>query len=1097
MIAACLLLAFSTTQLSAQTPAAASSRTAQQSKQISISGKIVDSKNEEVIGATIGLKGTSNGTISDLDGAFTLNNVPSDATLTVSYLGYKTQEIKINGKQVFNIILQEDATALDEVVVEVGYGKVKRANLLGAVSNMTAEDIKDIPTANLSETLYGRLAGVGVSVNNGTPGSSPRITVRKSSSYNAGTQEPLYIIDGIDRGIGVEGQSFFDILDPNDVESISVLKDASAAVYGARGAGGVVLVNTKKGKEGKAKLSYSGSFGISDRTSFPELMSGAEHARFINDGLDSYYGRNTAEFMNMSVEDFRTASRLVYDPANQIDNRGDFFNSAELIEAGRRNYDWLDKYWSSSTTTKHNISLSGGSKDLTYFTSLSYLQQDGNIGNFNIEQYSFRVGLEAKLVAGLKGSFSMDMNTKTKKVPFNRQDSSDGTMKSTFQSLMRTPRWMPYEVNGQSVFYQGMPESGNEIAHIAGIEDSYSKSKANNASFNIAFTYDFSHIKALEGLTAKVSYARTESNSRNRSYRVPYILHELAGSDAGSNIPSISDFAINDDGTIKTREIPNGNRFQTSSNYSQNYQFNLGINYSRTFDKKHNLHVMLNYEESQSRGDNFNVFQEGINIYDWEKYAAFGGLIDRGNGYGYGARRGYIGRLNYDYQGKYLVESAFRYEASHRFPKHSRWGFFPSGSVGWRISEEDWYKIDFMDSAKARISLGLVGDDSAISNQWRLSYGQSSTGGYLGDSPLYGIRPSLSGLANNNLVWETTFFSNYGVDLRFLNKIDFGFDFWLKNTWNILDQTNSNIPTTVGVGGSTNIPKFNYGAMKAWGYEVTLAYNGRINKDMTYRVGGNLSWSDNKIKKIIQSDGVLGTYKDRLGRRNDSGIEGLVSYGIVRTQDQLDAILEKHKETGYKVGGRPLELGMLYYKDTNKDGNIDSGDYERLEDLSSNPYSIGFNLGFTWKTLSFTAQFAGSFGGHTIMNKNDYSFPTRTSNGLDMWKNHWTLDNPNASMPRAYIAGSGNGINTNSDVLLPSTFWIKDGTELRLRNATISYSVPQSISSKAGVSNVRVFVTGTNLLTLISPYDYKDPQLSYFDSYPIMRTINFGLNFSL
>lgn len=1074
MIAACLLLTFSTTQLSAQTPVAASGQAAQQSKQITISGRIVDSKNEEVIGASIGLKGTSNGTISDLDGAFTLNNVPSDATLTISYLGYQTQEIKINGKQVFNIILQEDATALDEVVVEVGYGAVKRANLLGGVGNIAGEKLKDIPTANLSETLYGKIAGVSINSNNGNPSQTAGVSIRKSSSYSS-TQSPLFVIDGVIR----EDQSYFDILDPNEVESISVLKDGSAAVYGARGVGGVILVTTKKGKEGRPKLSYSGSVGIADRTSFPELMNNSQLMRYLNDAKDTENGRYRPENVGMTTDEFRHSAGITIE---------DYFTDAEFSEAKRRNYDWLDKYWSSTITTKHNVNLSGGTKNVTYSTGFSYFKQDGNIGNFNIEQYSMRVGVEAKLIAGLSGRFSIDTNSKTKRLPYNKVDSSDGTMKGTFQSLMRTPHWMPYEVGGRPVYYGTLPQGKeNTMAHPGAIDDSYSKSKSTNVNMNFGLFYDFSDIAILKGLKAKFTYARSQENSMLRQYRVNYDLYLLEGD---GKLPSTT-LAVGDDGAYIKSSIDNGNRFAMQSGTSWNHQFNIGLDYTKKI-QEHTLTAMLNYEESENSGEDFNMFREGLVVSGWEVFEAFANARDGSNGYSRSARRGLIGRLNYDYENKYLIESSFRYEASNRFPKNKRWAFFPSVAAGWRISEEDWYKVSFIDDAKVRVSLGLVGDDSAKANQWYLLYG-TSKGGYLGGSMLNGIDPSLSGLTNGDLKWETTFFHNYGIDLRLFKDFNLGFDYWLKNTWDILDASTSDYPQTSGI---QTAPKRNYGRGRAWGYELSLGYNGRINKDMTYQIGGNLSWSDTKTVKLIQSQGNVGTWQDKQGRRRDSGIEGYKCLGIIRTQKQLDDLLTKHPD--YKIFGKDPQLGMLYYEDIGGavdengnaigDGKIDINDLTRLKDFSSNPYSFGLNLGFTWKTLSFSAQFTGGFGGWTIMNKNDYAFPSVAANGLKMWDDHWTLDNPNASMPRAGVS--------DTDVMNPSTFWLKRGTEMRLRNVSVSYSLPKTVSAKAGMSDIRLYVTATNLFTLISPYDYKDPQLSYFDSYPVMRTINFGLNVS-
>lgn len=1049
-----------------------------------ITGKVIDESKDPIIGATVAVKGSSNGTMADLDGAFTLKNVANNATLVISYLGYTTQEVKVGDKKVFNIELNEDSKMLDEVVVEVGYGGIKRANLLGAVSNMTNQDIKDIPAASLSETLYGKLPGVHLSTNNGTPGTTPTLKIRQSSSYYL-PQNPIFIIDGIDRG---GDQSFFDAIDPNDVESISVLKDASAAVYGARGVGGVFLVTTKRGKEGKPKLSYSGSVGISDRTSFPELMSGQELMAFVNDSYDTAYERNTSAYMNMTQEQFRTSAPTVYNPNSNIDNRGYYFTNEELAEAARRDYNWLDKYWSSSTTTKHNLNLSGGTKDISYYTSLSYYQQDGNIASFDIKQYSFRVGVDAKLIGGLTGKFNIDTSTKNKKLPYNRADPSDGTMKSSFQSLMRTPTWMPYELDGYLTTYEKLPEGkDNTISHVGGIGDSYSTARSINTTYRIAFDYDFSDIAALKGLKATATYVYSEGTNRSRYYRKDYKLYALDQFYPGSKIPSETAFAY-ENGEKKTENVSNGDRISFDSSGSRSQQINFGLNYNRAFGQ-HDLGIMLNYEERTGKGDAFSMFKEGMLVPNWEVISAFGNTIEGGNSYNQAARRAYIGRLNYNYSGRYLLETSFRYEASNQFPKDSQWGFFPAAAAGWRVSEESWYKnaIEFIDDAKIRASVGLVGEDSGLDNQWNYLY-ERTNGGYLGGNILEGIKPYLSGIKESKLGWESTFFQNYGVDLRFFGKLSVGFDYWFKNTWQGLTKSTSNYPTTTGVDDA---PMRNYNRSRAWGYDLSVNYNGRINTDMKYRVGVNLSWSDTWVTKVIQNQDLIGTWLDQQGRRKDSGIEGYKCLGIMRTQEQLDAWMAKYPD--YKVFGKDLQLGMLYYEPKEGQKEIVEGTsgMVRLKERSSNPYSLGFNLGFSWKSLDFTAQFTGSFGGWKLMNKNDYAYPTSSANGLKMWADHWTLENPDASMPRASMAGVG-----VTDKLVASNFWLKRGTELRLRNVSVSYTLPREMIMKTGLSTARLYVTATNLFTLISPYDYKDPSLSYFDSYPIMRTINFGLNVS-
>lgn len=1043
---------------------------------INISGTVTEETGDEAIGASVIVKGTpSLGTATDLNGGFTLNKVPSNAVLIVSYVGYTSKEVAVNGRNTINITLSVDPTMLKEVVA-VGYGSVKRENLLGAVTNMTTEEIQDVPVATLSEALTGKMVGVNIGVNTGKVGTTSKLSVRNNSSYSASSQDVLYVIDDI-----VRDKDAFDMLDPMEVESISVLKDAAAAVYGVRSAGGVVVVKTKMGQEGKAKITYSGTFGITDRASkLPKLMSGTDHATFMNDAYDTAAGRYSSANEGLTLDEFR----------DQNPNKHYYFTDDDFAEIAKREgkYDWLDEAWSSALTTKHNINISGGTKDVKYFAGGSYYKQTGNIGNLSLNQYSFRAGVEAKIIKGLTGKFSIDTNRKNRKVPYSIADSGNTeTMRYTFSTLMRMPSWMPYMVDGKPVYYQvndeGIPKGGNsnDWTHPGAVEnsDSYDRSISNATNFNIGLNYDFEKIK---GLKVGVNFAQMRSNNNTTQYRIPYKLYELDSYKEGGHLPSETEF------TGEYEEIKNNNRFLLGTSHNTKYQFNAFVQYARKFGK-HDINAMFNYEESESDGENYSVWKEDVAVYNWENYNAFGGKWDGGNSYSLDARRSYIGRINYNYDEKYLFESSFRYEASYKFPKKNRWGFFPSVSLGWRVSEEEWFKnnVTFMDNLKLRASWGKLGDEAPVPRQWQRSWG-SEKGGYLGDSSnaLNGLTPSNSGLVNLDLNWETTYSYNVGFDANIFRNFNLGFDYWRKDTYDILTGTSltSDIPTVVG---ADKMPNRNHGEMSSWGTEVSLTYNGRLNKDITYSIGGNLSWYDNKVKKKIQAQDWIGTWRDEEGRRSDSGIEGYKYLGIIRTQEQLDQLQADNMEKYGKeltMFGSPLELGMMYYEDLNENGEIDQNDQMRLKSRSSNPYAYGIHLRFSWKSLSFSTQFTGSWGGHQVISKYDMEVPSVGKNALAIWNDHWTPENPNASMPRA----------DRSDNYRVSDFWIVDGAELRWRSATLSYTVPTAFASKLSASDIRVFASANNLLTLISPFDFKDGALSYFYSYPILRTINFGLN---
>lgn len=1062
-----------------------SAEVSQQKQEVTITGNIVDDDNLSIIGANIALKGTSRGTVTDLDGNFSLT-VPVGSTLVITYMGYASREVAVTAKNPKLLItLKPSAVALRDVVVQVGYGGVKRANLLGAVSSLKAKEIEDIVTGNLSTALRGTMAGVIIGQASGAPGASTSIQIRIPGSWNS--ENPLFVIDGF-----VRDQSAFDILDPSEVESISVLKDAAAAVYGARSAGGVILVTTKKGKTGKTKVSYSGTVGISDATRFPELMSAYDHAIALNDYTRGYYKWNDADVLSNAKTDKQT-----------------YFSQDELNQLNSIDNNWLQEGWKSALQTRHNIGVSGGTDNVRYYAGGSYMFQNGNFENLNMNKYTMRLGLDVDIAKGWLLSLGMNGSSKSLSIPYNALDKEPEKMYNTYSTLLRTPGWLPSFINGLPV-----GQGGTVMSHPLYINDinTYNKSYSGNIASNMALQWEIPWVK---GLKAKASFDYLRGNSGGITYAKPYYLYnfETVPTDYSSGfIPTDVVSA-----TTPTTYITNGDKYQQSANTSNAYQLNVTLDYARKFGL-HDISASLIFEQSQNKGTELSGSIEKMIIDNVESAAAFGDGVTptlSGKWATPTGRQAFLGRFNYNYADKYLLETTLRYEASTKFAPIDRWGFFPSVSVGWRVSQEPFFEdaigSETIDNLKLRASFGRLGNDKANANSWENNYLYTGSLYYLGGSTLVGgISPNNGGISMQGITWEKADAYNVGFDAHFLNRFSFDFDSYYRHNYDILQVRSSALSYTTGI--STSIPAENYGIQDSWGGEISVGYEGNFSKDWSFNVRGNLGYATSKVIKKFQAAAVIGTWKDEIGRIR-GGETGYYSKGIMTQEvvDQLAATYGTYVDasTGltklnYTIFGVQPEAGMLNFEDVGgadysnePDGVIDENDERIISKYDSSPFNYGLSMSAGWKSVKLNITFDGAFGNDVVYdkavyaqgegNRNNFDWLSYKSNNLTIWKDHWTPENTDASMPRLY-----NGMANKR-----STFWMRDGHELTMRSLTLSYDMPRSLLMKLGVPSLRVYFTGTNLLTLISPFPYKDPGLSSWMDYPIMRSFNLGINMNL
>lgn len=1059
---------------------------------ITVKGKVLDEKGEAIIGATIVVEGTNNGTVTDIDGNFTVKT-PASSVIIVSYIGYTKQKIKASAMPAI-IKMIEDSEKLEEVVV-VGYGTVKRANLTGAVSNLSMKEVADIPSPNLASVLMGTMPGVSVSEATGNPVGNATIKVRINGSWNG--EEPLYVIDGFIRDV-----SAFNMLDASEIENISVLKDAQAAVYGVRGAGGVILVTTKKGKSGKAKVSYSSSFGVNQGVQMPEMMSAYEQGVALND----LWQQN-----------------ILYKGASVADTK--FFTTDELNKMKTLDYNWLELGWKNSGNNRHTLNVSGGNDDVRYFIGGSYMFADGNFSNLNMNRYGLRMGVDAKLAKNLTANFSMNYSAKNTQMPLNQRDAEPERMYGTFSDLARAPRFIPAYIDGIPVG-NSIPTNGTHPLEVMN-SGSYRKNRNNDIAAGLSLEYTFEKIK---GLKASITGNYNNGNGYGKQLSKPYYVYNFIpeGATQDSYLISNTQYPVSD--TQYRKRITNSDKLYESASFNYSYQINPQISYKNKFGK-HDISTMLMYEQSESGGNGLNAYRNNVIIDNYEVLAGYS-LDGQGNSSSINTlsrRQSFIGRLNYNYADKYFLEGAARYESSTNFAPGYRWGLFPSISTGWRISEEPFFKdnITFIESLKVRASYGRLGSDKASMNQWRSSYGQSN-GAYVGGSSLLTVLyPTMEGLVYYSSTWEKTDSYNAGFDILMLKDLKIGIDGFFRHTFDILDDFKSEFPQSAGINAAT--PKLNKGIQNSWGGELEIAYNKKINKDWEFFVKGNMAYATNKVIQKSQNPGVVGTWKDEIGRIR-GGEVGYYSTGIARTQADVDAYiaeLQSHTADGVSpvtvlglrssyvdaqgVTRTDMYPGMLMYKDVGSapykdadgnwhdgapDGNITEDDQRIISKYDSAPFNYGFSFGFSWKNLRVDALFNGAFGNDVVFEKGFWhdasggsragDFLSVNSNLLREWSgNYWTENNVNAKYPR---------LDTYSLRNQRSTFWMRDGHTLRLRSVNVSYLVPKNITKPVGIEQLRVFFSGTNLLTLINPYPYKDASVGFWSDYPMIQSFNFGLN---
>ena len=985
-------------------------------------GLVKDATGESVIGASVVVKGTTNGTITDFDGNFSLDGIKKGDVIVISYVGYQTQEIKWNGSPL-NVILKEDSKTLSEVVV-VGYGTQKKANLSGSVAMVDSKELENRPIQNVSSGLQGLMPGVAITGTNGAPGQDAgKIRVRGIGTLNEAG--PYILVDGIETGT-------LSAVDPNDIESISVLKDAaSAAIYGSKAANGVVLITTKRGKTGQTKISYSGYLSFQNATNMIERMGSYEYASLLNQALEAE--GMSKRFNDTELQKFKDGNDPLYPDT-----------------------DWYDLAYKTGVQHRHNVNINGGSENVKYMASLGYLNQTGILPNAGREQFNARTNLDMKINKRLSARMNQS---------FIKNDYSDASSAyyggSSDQIIRQLNLIAPWIVARYDDGTWGTISDGSPIAWL----DSGMKVNRDNYNFSGMAAVDYEIFDGLK-LTLQGAYV---NNLQNYNYFQKYIKY---------NENKESDPSQLDERFYKWDRT----------------NYDALLNYNKNFGK-HNIKGLLgwhtekyNYKYQKAVRKKFpNNELTDMNAGDASTQSNEGYTAEL-------AMISWFARINYDFAGKYLLEANIRADASSRFAEGHRWGYFPSFSGAWRISEEAFMesaKDSWLSGLKIRASWGQLGNQDALSGSNNDYYPALNT--YNLDSK-YAFGGSLnSGYYQRKyrletISWEKASTWGVGVDFTLFNKLNGSLDYYNRKTTGII------MDVTVPKEFALDAYKDNVGSMRNSGIEINLSYNTKIGQ-VDFGIAGNFSYNKNEILDL--GGGDPNKYLDATNgysQRNKVG-EAMNSYYIYRadgffnSQEEADAYTAKYGNPF----GKTFKAGDLRYVDTNKDGKLTADDREYCG--SSDPKIIyGFNINAGWKGIDLSLMFNGAAGVKRLFDGYEVygNFSGDAAHPATIWRDAWTPDNHDASMPRIFYDTNS----ASSSRSVQSDFWLQDTSYLRLKNLQLGYTLPKGWLNSVGVENIRIYYSVENLLTFDKMKINIDPESTSqrLSSYPLLRTHAFGVN---
>lgn len=978
-------------------------------------------------GVTVSVKGSAVSTQTDADGNFTINAAPK-ATLVFSSVGFNTQEMAVNNRSVVNVQLKGGVQQLNEVVV-VGYGVTKKATLTGAVSTVRGREIVQSPATNVSNSLAGRLPGLTAVTGSGEPGSDAS-TLRIRGLNTLNNNDVLVVVDGI------PGRSL-ERIDPNSIESVTVLKDASAAIYGAQAANGVILITTKRGKLGKPEISLNVNLGYNQPTKLPKMADAATYATMLNE--IALYNGSPAKYTPEEIQKFKDGS----DPWKYP------------------NTDWFDATLKKrSQQNAYNVTVSGGSDALRYFVSLGARTQEGNYyrSATKFNQYDFRTNLDGKISKNISLAFDVAGRMEDRNYPVRGAG-------SIFRMVMRgkptLPAYWPDGTPGPDIEY------GDNPVVISTDATGYDKDKLYTLNSNLKLNITIPWVK---GLSVSGNAAVDKVFNFRKTWQTPWYLYSWDGQTYDANNKPVLTKGKRgfDDARL--------NQFSRDSLFTVLYGL---INYETKIADDHTVKVLVGTESRKGNGQYFSAFRRFFPSASLDQLFAGGSAEKDNTGSGsVSARLNYFGRVNYSYKDRYLAEFVWRYDGSYIFPKEKRFGFFPGVSIGWRVSEEDFFRnnIKFINSFKLRGSWGKTGNDRIAEWQYLTTYGLGNflgfanypfvTNGGNENPTIYETR-----VPNPSATWEIANQKNIGFDATFLNnKLSLEADYFDYKRSQILIQPNASLPGTVGF----NPPIINIGKVSNKGFDFNLSYRDHAG-DFNYSVSLNGGYAKNRITFWDETPGAP-EYQTSTGHPMFTNLY-YIATGVYTDSNEV-------KKGPHWNGAR---AGDLIFEDVNKDGKIDANDRKRIDKNNVPTLTGGLNLSLQYKGFDLSVLFQGAAGAVNYISPESGEI----GNYLQSFATgRWTPDNPSSTKPRTFNRDAeywrGN----------QSTYFLRKTDYVRLKNLQFGYNLPREINQRLGFQMCRLFVSGYNLLTYSPDYKDFDPEASAGSgqSYPLQRVATVGLN---
>ena len=1055
-------------------------------KTTTIKGNVMDNTGFPVIGASVVVKGTTNGQITDIDGNYTLNDVPEDATISISYIGFKTIELPANSKELAHISLSEDSEVLEEVVV-VGYGSQKKANLTGAVATISSKEINERPVSTAAGALQGADPSVNLSFNTGSLDSEYKIDIRGVASVNGGS--PLILADGMEVSLNQ--------INPNDIESISVLKDASAsAIYGAKASSGVVLITTKRGKDmgGKAVVQYNGRIGWKQNTTSTDYIhTGYDHVNIVNTFYEAYQGKLMANYKDEDLQ-------MLYDRRNDKSENPDRpwrVTGDDGKYYYYANFDWYDYFFRKTRPeNEHNVSFTGGNDKVDYFVSGRYMSQDGifKIYEDNYKNYSFRAKVNAKLNKWMRYTGNVNFNS----TGYNYAGYKDE--QQTIHSLQSNilSSFMPVNVDGSVVQYVNQLTANSPLGagHAGFLTANEARNTRANKYWVMSHEFNFDITNDIV-LTASYAY---KSRNRLHKYRsMPFDYSRQEGKTQTFTSGTITDYYQED-------------RYEV-----ENHNVNVFGTFEKTFQKRHNVKFVAGTQFEDYHSSKTSVRKNDLLSKDLDSFSVATGEATIGQDLTAFRTLGFFGRLNYDFEGKYLFEASGRWDGTSRFSADDRWGFFPSASAGWRISQEDFFEPlqKFVNNAKIRFSVGSLGNQQVDDYAY---FDEIITDNQMDDYTFDGLNKayyaSVTSPKTSKLTWETVTTYDVGLDLSFLDsRLTVTADYYVRKTKDMLTPSLT-LPSVFGA----KTPLANCADLRTNGWELYVGWNDGFNlngKRFSYNVAATVGDYKSTITKYNNPDKLISDYYEgmQLGE-----IWGYKVAGLFASDEEAAAYQAKINDKN--VNGRVysskkdkyLRAGDVKFIDL--DGNnvisegagtvADPGDKRIIGNMLPR-YSYTLRAGANWNNIDFSIFFQG-------VGKQDwypttyaynfwgpYSFPSLSFIHKDFMDNCWSEDNPGGYFPRqrGYQSYSSGALGVKNDR------YLQNAAYLRLKNLTIGYTLPVL---KNVFSKVRIYASGENLFYWSPMKKYTktiDPELTNTGStynsgsgvgYGYSRTFSLGVD---